>query len=689
MSSLEINIDKILAPYRNQGALSKNLDDQTRQALSKEITQLLCAHFHEIAPKHNVQKYWRKWLTWCHPDKGDITTDFKFEEELVLSAKCANEINSLSQINNGAASSNTAVFFTLLNKAYETYTNPKNNETQEVHDELSFSAWFSQFMANPQFYTVVGQNLKLRSWSHLTYAPVGPDQYFVGSIGEWIQSNLRNKLVLVLHHASDKKLTSDALRYLLQNSEYSPLFAELRDPSAPHIPFVDGIFDSLSQPDSARAATPMTVLSPDAAIIQYHLLVAQEELNKPCRQQGHKVEIEIRGWANHEGHPLTRVTYGKLRYYEAQLYLSLWHILYADPTAQDNFHNLARAEITTLASRSQTEKQYAALRTLFSDPSNELITSLNQKVYPRGNWNWLLEATDWMYTHGHDAAIARPWILRQHGNTLQEENYLDAKSEKRISRVVSNVKKAIQNFGLTKLLGNPEYALFLPSLLLAVVFPWLFPSMALTDSIVIGLFLPIASLLVMKGASFCHAVLESTLQTLAQTNKPFSLSVPQSVPNVLKEYYGQVVAPLGRILSQPYDDSYSAKAKQYLRFSYLPRVFLGFTLSLLTSVSFIADQLTLHLNQILGVAMIGFFNVPFAVPEIFKLSRSPKPSPSASSSPAKESGSKPMPDFDLSKRPILMIEGPQAKTAPRAQGPALPGPGPGPEQKEQASLKPM
>lgn len=664
MPALQSKFDEILAPHRTQGTLSNHLTEARKKLIIIQLTEALFTYFQSLC-EEDLKQLYRKALLISHPDRGDVKEDLILNDKIILRLSLIHEINRLAQATSQISptiSTNTGEFFRLIQHAHESYLHSQNELPDEVTDEISFTNWLKKFINNLDFYTVANQKMVLRSWFTLIYAEVSPSQYYVGLLGDWIKYQIQKNLYQALYHANNKSNSLKSLRELLRASEYDLLFDSFRDPQHIALPFLDDVFSSVypaeyeAQADLLLPPSPPTFYSPNEAIIHYHLEVAKSELKKNTKIcEFGLVEIAIRGWVTSEGQPLT-AKLNKTDYYQTQLYLSIWHILYASPTALSNFNfSGGRSTITKFASIEHTEKQYKTLRTLFSDLKNPTVAFLNQQVTEE-NRNWLIEAVDWVYAHGFDTPIARPWVMRKGIiNHVRAEDSFDAASDIRESRVLETVLQYIENFALSQRLKSyPLSFMVIPFLFTGALFPLLLQG-TLLNNFILGLLAPLFCMMMIKSISWIHCILENSLNALAQFNTPFSLAVPTSVPRIFQQYYGQAIAPLWRILSQPLKDSLAQKQKEWLRVSFMGRALLATMLSLFTSFSFALDRGSLLLTEIIGITLFSLINIPFSLYDFAKQMAWPeKLQPDNVALPSISPQ-----DFLAPRSPMLLIKGPK------------------------------
>ncbi len=598
---IEREIRALLAPFKNrQILLTARLTDKENllklRTAIENVLQKNIATLPLIAPPNTPvltrSSLYRKWILLCHPDKGAITQSLNIDNKLVISAHLMKELEQVFS-DEEKNTDNKGNFFNVIHKIFN-----QNQELTSTEEEKANLNNITQVMEDSiiknKLYTIINAKVEVAPLKKLIYLFLSPNNYYVGTLRKWLEIQLKNKIQEARREAPQLSQAEFALRInaIFENSLVKKAFGV-------------GEWTKIINEALANEAPNLKCYSISDVSIAYHLQVALEELNRVFING----TIYPRGFANHYK------SYDKFAYYEYQMYLTLWHILYADPSDELNFSQ-DRTRIYKMAEPAYTNKQYKILSELFADePSEEKLAALglnkemlaffNTKLCRRGNWNWLRETTNWLYAHGREVAIVKPYTTRSGSSS---ENYLEAYYYVQFDKLWKSICNHKQAFKLGRYGRNAQILIFtLPALAFTVpLFIGLF--LLFSDIISIGLlayFIPFFIAIAIPGNSVSYAFLESCLDNLARLSKPSIL------PEGLNSYHAEILLPLKRIIFNPIDDYYSQKTKITLQSLYLLRISVGMSLMLFASLFFIAQKVMQYAIHASFVSYFFFFNLRF------------------------------------------------------------------------------
>lgn len=592
-------------------------------------------------PHYSASKLFRAWSLTCHPDKP--YHDFSFQGTLILSQALIAQINDkLCTHTAESCNSHKGHFFGVLKTAYETFPHEKGFEKE---NHVNPWAAFEGTVNTTNIWQTIEDELHSQNLlsdpineirladKSLVLMKFSENNYFVGSLKEWLLLEFSKRISEVLHQTPNQ----DAAIYHLEKSfQQSSLYLLLKDIN-PSTLFSKALSEIYSQSTKALCAPSHPQVMPgNEAMIKYQLLLLHKEFNRPDYQQSnlaHKIKIHPLGF----GAEVVYETTNLQEYFHFITSLALLQILLVEPAYFSNNaesfmllkHHLKpkkKKPSNSNFATSFTDKQYELLCDLFSkNPSaeilakinipRELLNSINAKLAAQKHINWLLEHSHWLYAHGVEGTSPPTELWQAFKKTLmpnnaQAENPANSNEQKH-GNILGEINKLPQREKLKRLPGFLDSGLF--------QLPWIFWN-ALIFYYFSGFKL---FALMMTFNAEClignpkegllpplfYFQAESLLHRLALLNACEKIPHPNPKWSVaLDNFYRQVIPLLKRILWNPLDTYHSKSTRFFLHLAFPLRALLGLSLATLCLASFAMKGLIQKLVKLTALIVFSCAN---------------------------------------------------------------------------------
>jgi len=614
----------------------------------EEVIKLLCEAIQDQGPK--AEKFFRLWCFNCHPDKSTIK-DFKFEGDLIITAKTMNEVNH--KLNSFLG------FLKLLTKA-----DSETRSTQKDKDNVTAIEDFEHlisddsrlpFYDDPNFPDLTIPVI-IKKEDENKISDTFEKNAFVGTLEQWATFKMgriiyRKMNELIKYEASKEKAYDEIKLQIDKNFHqsikvsYTPKKATSNQTTTNE--FLIRVLDSVYN-NGVLKEPVVAWLAPDVASIKYHVKVAIRE----CERVFNANYIN-----KNQIYTIRPVGFlGKYQsanpneYYQYQITLMLWHILYADPLKLSNY-TASRAIIRSMATQEQINKRYQLLQEILNDGASpellspyglnkKLLNLLNKKASKTSDQNWLKEKTNWLYAQGQQVLIGAPWQCRNikikktmtfrpyplmyasKRNDIYNQRLTTHPQTKKIKKWTCHLQQFIKHLPILLILP------ILATLLVASVLNTLgivslhYIKLYLTnmsywaDVLCWANMLYWTNILLWEVNFIFHAFVEGALNQFAKQMKPVNIHIYNAKYSYLRnQFIAQILTPLKRILFSPLDEMQEHRVWHRI---YLLRVLIGISLTTLASITFALDGLVFSLNLYFYIGIYSLFNTLYDISQISK-----------------------------------------------------------------------
>lgn len=632
---IEPRLKQLLAPFRNQqGRLDRSkCNDNQISKLEKDIITLINTEVTDSINNEDSQKLRKTWMMACHPDKGPIKKDILYLNKPVISATLMCELD-LFFSGKSETDKNHGAFFKLIQKGFQ-----KGADSDETNQNLfptdpsleNFIIHFETALVQNGFYKHTQQGFFeshfLIPYQTIVFLEHNKNEYFVSTFEEWLKFWVEQYCTEVLATSENKGATYRLLQQQLESPFIKTLdwaiYSQGRRPRLSD--FLKAQLQEIYQNGQLNRPSLSLLLPLDEAHLKYHLLCLLKEMKVQFRaavtSPAGKVKVFVPGVVNEYNHPFSydALPTALYDYYRFQLELSLRQILYADPLAPEN-NDMSFIKIHKFASAEYTKKQYAILVALFSENASdellhrygltqETLSFMNEKACQGSPWNKLLDTTHWLYAHGKNAVILKPWPITrdQHGNE-GFETYVKMYSTAQFNQLSNEIDSHPQGQGVKRFPFNLSILFWVSfltvltasSIGLAYIAPLLvemqlFHAASVVNYWSLGAFAAIIIPVFLNFApSLTYALTECLMDLVAGMSKAMTIPpLNPKRPQWVNECYAQMYIPFKRTLLNGAHEYYTGMGRILIQALYPLRVSMALGLAILGAINLI----TLKINQ--------------------------------------------------------------------------------------------